>query len=90
MNELIVSRLGKASEKSVEITNENVDLLYDSTIVMAGIAYLLKIEPKFIMLASGKGIITSRDTVLAVGNALKPMLQPQVVQVPASPFNIVP
>jgi hypothetical protein len=88
MNELIISRMGKASEKSVEITAENIELVYDSTIVMAGVAYLLKIQPKFIMLKDNRGIIASRDTVLEIGMALKAHLQPQVVQAPASPFNI--
>ena len=83
MQDLLLSRMGKLTQKTVEITAENVELIADSSVVIAGICILLNIKPDFILSKDAKVIYASRDTVAAAGNALKAKMQPAV---PASPF----
>jgi|688.fasta_scaffold1583151_1 hypothetical protein len=83
MQDLLISRMGKLTQKTVELTPENIELVADSSVVIAGICILFKIKPDFILSKDGKTIYASRETVAAAGNALKTSIQPAV---PASPF----
>ena len=67
---LFVSRLGKTSEKTILVTEENIDKCLETTAVIAALAFLYDVDPKFIELKSG-WIVPSRETVTKVANKLK-------------------
>jgi hypothetical protein len=67
---LFIGRLGKTSEKTIDVTEENVDKCLETTNVIACLAYFYEIDPKFIELKSG-WIVPSRETTTKVSNKLK-------------------
>ncbi len=67
---LFKDRLGKTSEKTIEVNEENIDKCLETTNVIACLAYFYEVEPKFIELKSG-WIVPSRETVTKVSNKLK-------------------
>jgi|LauGreDrversion2_6_1035139.scaffolds.fasta_scaffold60395_1 hypothetical protein len=67
---LFKDRLGKTSEKTVEVNEDNIDKCLETTSVIACLAYLYDVDPKFIELKSG-WIVPSRETVTKVSNKLK-------------------
>jgi hypothetical protein len=76
MQDLLISRMGKLTQKTVELTPENIELVADSSIVIAGLCLLLGIKPEFVMSKDGKTVYASRETVAAAGNGLKAKIQP--------------
>ena len=71
---LFISRLGKTSEKTIQVTEENIEKCLETTNVIAALAYLYEISPSFIELKSG-WIVPSRETVTKVSNKLKDKME---------------